>query len=43
MSLGLEIPNESHIYPVLELGRYFTDDISEGLNIVNIGVNYYLE
>lgn len=41
VSFGLELPNNNGIYPVLEVGRYFTDDLGDGLNIINAGINYY--
>ena len=42
LTLGVEIPNNSGLYPVVEIGRMYSDDFSEGVNIFNAGVNYYL-
>lgn len=42
LTLGVEITNNSGLYPVIEIGRMYRDDFSEGVNIINAGVNYYL-
>ncbi len=41
VSLGMELHNHTGFYPVLEVGRYFTEDLGDGLNIINVGINYY--
>lgn len=42
ITLGVEIPNKSGLYPVVEIGRMYSEDFSEGVNIFNAGVNYCL-
>ncbi|MFQ6673459.1 MAG: hypothetical protein ACE5GH_01585 [Fidelibacterota bacterium] len=40
--LGLEYAFTHNFRPVLEIGRFYTGDFGEGLNVVTAGVNVYL-
>ena len=40
-SIGLEYKLTDNYFPVIEFGRYYTDDFQDGMNIISIGVNYY--
>lgn len=39
--LGFEYAITPNIRPVVELGRYHTEEISDGMNVFSLGVNYY--
>ena len=39
-SIGLEYKLTDNYFPVIEFGRYYTDDFQDGMNIISIGVNY---
>ncbi len=40
---GIEYKLNEKIKPVAEIGRFYYDDIGDGINVLTGGVNYYLE
>ena len=38
---GLEYNWKSNVKPVFEVGRFYYDSFSDGLNVITVGINYY--
>jgi len=41
--LGIEVNAIDFVRPVIEIGRFYSDDFSTGVNIFTAGVNFYLD
>jgi len=41
--IGFEVNAIDFVKPVIEVGRFYVDDFSEGTNIITAGVNFYLD
>lgn len=39
--IGFEYAVTPNIRPVIELGRYHTEEIADGMNVFSLGLNYY--
>ncbi len=41
--IGFEVNAIDYVKPVIEFGRFYSDDFSEGANVVTAGLNFYLD
>jgi len=41
--IGFEVNAIDFVKPVIEIGRFYVDDFSEGANVFTAGVNFYLD
>ncbi|MEE8341518.1 MAG: hypothetical protein V3R52_05430 [Candidatus Neomarinimicrobiota bacterium] len=41
--IGFEVNAIDYVKPVIEFGRFFSDDFSDGANVFTIGLNLYLD
>ena len=41
--VGIEINAIEYVMPVIEIGRFYVDDFSDGANIFTVGLNFYLD
>lgn len=39
--IGFEYELNQNVKPVIEIGRFYSDDFGEGLNVLTAGVNFY--
>lgn len=41
--IGFEVNAIDYVKPVVEFGRFYVDDFSDGTNVITAGVNFYLD
>lgn len=41
--IGFEVNAIDYVKPVIEFGRFYVDDFSDGLNVITAGLNFYLD
>ena len=41
--IGFEVNAIDYVKPVIEFGRFYSDDFSTGVNVFTVGVNFYLD
>ena len=41
--IGFEVNAIDFVKPVIEVGRFYVNDFSEGTNVITAGVNFYLD